>query len=86
MSNDKKYTPKEAAEAVLRKAYEILKKNESLLSSKPEESLKEEVPPQESTEAPIKEEWNHSPEIKGYVKLAKFCGYVESQRKNKIQE
>lgn len=106
MSDEKKYTAKEAAIAVLKKAEELLKKSDLAKASVAPASVQksEEIPQKASQEADVtppdkireqpapennpaeqKEgnnpEWGTAPGIKGHIKLAKFCGHMQSKRK-----
>jgi hypothetical protein len=93
MSDEKKYSAQEAATAVLKKAEEMLKSSKLFKSGEiphtaaatPEEAPADGVKAEPNAPAEVPRngnpEWGTDPAIKGHVKLAKFCGMVESKRK-----
>lgn len=127
MSNEKKYSPREAALAVLGKTQEILKKAElekaektkhdrcveHVMENSPEvknphavcvaQGVKpaswgksEDITPPDEIQNQVAPEnnpkeqkegnnppWGAFPEVKGHIKLAKFCGHIEAKRKSK---
>lgn len=95
MEQDKKYTAREVAVAVLKKAEEMLKKSE--LMKKAETPKQQDVTPSDNVQkdpapedhqsngnpAPGAVPQNHTAPYKGHIKLAKFIGHIESKRKRK---
>jgi hypothetical protein len=99
MEHEKKYSAKEAALAVLKKAEEVLKKSELLkaeIKSGPANSVESQPAPNKNP-AEIAENGNPAPgalpqntdtygaEMKGHIKLAKFIGRMEAKRGKKAE-
>lgn len=96
MEHVKKYTAKEAAIAVLKKAEEMLKAHKltnlakSELNATPPDGVQKDPNPaapdahENGNPAPGAMPQNKQPyaaELKGHLKLAKFMGHIESKRK-----
>lgn len=89
MEHDKKYSAREAAIAVLKKAEEVLKKSE-MMKQPSAPALKPEAdatPPDgvqsglpQSPEHNGNPEWGTDPGVKGHYKLAKFLGRMGHKR------
>lgn len=98
MEQNKKYSAKEAALAVLRKAEELLKKSEVMKKAEAQpdaskNSIEEQPAPSKNPDEQ-KEGNNQGPGViphnegenyKGYIKLARFMGHIDSKRKKKDQ-
>lgn len=95
MSEEKKYSARDAATAVLKKAEEMLKAHALKKSEQiPQQASDEkDVTPADGVQAepaapeavPRNEnpDWGTAPGgVKGHVKLAKFCGHMQSKRKS----
>lgn len=89
--SDKKFTPKEAALAVLKKAEELLRASSLAKSEPPFEAPasnpdeKEDAELGEEVESAVEDHQSAQAGMKGHIKLAKFMGRMEHKKGQKAK-